>query len=147
METAITAVGNATSEPHLRFTATGTAVASFTLASTARQYDKATNTWRDGDTLFVRVNAWRAMAENAADSLRKGTRVIVTGRLRQSTWTADDGTQRTGLEIDADDIGVSLRWATAHPSRTTRSSGAGQPDGADPWATPAADPADAGAPF
>lgn len=144
METAITAVGNATSEPQLRFTATGTAVASFTLASTARQYDKATNTWRDGDTLFVRVNAWRAMAENAADSLRKGTRVIVTGRLRQTTWTADDGTQRTGLEIDADDIGVSLRWATAHPARTTRSSGTGQPGSDDPWA---ATGAEAGAPF
>ena len=145
METAITVVGNATSDARVRFTATGTAVASFTLASTARVYDKATNTWRDGDTLFVRVNAWRALAENAVDSLRKGTRVVVTGRLRQTTWTADDGTQRTGLEIDADDIGVSLRWATAHPSRTTRStSTGGAADTPDPWATTGAE---AGAPF
>lgn len=146
METAITVVGNATSEPQLRFTATGAAVASFTLASTARRYDKATNTWRDGDTLYVRVNAWRAMAENTADSLTKGTRVVVTGRLRQTTWTADDGTARTGLEIDADDIGVSLRWATAHTTRTTRSSGSSgsQPGSDDPWATTGAD---TGAPF
>jgi single-strand DNA-binding protein len=147
METAITVVGNATSEPQLRFTATGTAVASFTVASTARQYDKATNAWRDADTLFVRVNAWRSMAENAADSLRKGVRVIVTGRLRQTTWTADDGAQRTGLEIDADDIGVSLRWATAHINRTVRHLSGPQPDGADPWAATPAGPADAGAPF
>jgi single-strand DNA-binding protein len=144
METAITVVGNATGEPQLKFTATGTAVASFTLASTARLFDKQTGAWRDGDTLFVRVNAWRSMAENASDSVRKGTRLVVTGRLRQTTWTADDGTQRTGLEIDADDIGVSLRWATAHITRTARSLAGTQPDGADPWA---ATPADPGAPF
>lgn len=143
METSITVVGNTTGETKLRFTATGTAVASFTLASTARHYDKTTSTWRDGDTLYVRVNAWRAMADNAADSLAKGTRVVVTGRLRQTTWTGDDGTQRTGLEIDADDIGVSLRWASAHPTRTTRT-GTGQPGGDDPWATT---PADTGAPL
>jgi single-strand DNA-binding protein len=144
METAITVVGNATSEPQLRFTATGTAVASFTLASTARRYDKATSTWRDGDSLFVRVNAWRSMAENASDCVRKGTRLVVVGRLRQTAWTADDGAQRTGLEIDADDIGISLRWATAHINRTVRHLTGPQPDGADPWA---ATPADPGAPF
>jgi single-strand DNA-binding protein len=144
METAITVVGNVTSQPQLRFTATGTAVASFTLASTARQYDKQTGTWRDGDTLFVRVNAWRAMADNAADSLAKGTRVVVTGRLRQTTWTAADGTPRSGLEIDSGDIGVSLRWATAHSTRATRSSRVGQPGSDDPWA---ATGDSAGAPF
>jgi single-strand DNA-binding protein len=146
METAITVVGNATGEPQLKFTSTGTAVASFTVASTARLYDKQAGAWRDGDTLFIRVNAWRAMAENASDSLRKGVRVVVTGRLRQTSWTGDDGAQRTGLEIDADDIGVSLRWATAHITRSTRAttSQPGADATADPWA---ATPADPGAPF
>jgi single-strand DNA-binding protein len=148
METTLTLIGNAINDPEIRYTASGIAVAGFTIASTPRLYDKTTGRWRDGDTTFLRVNAWRALADNAAASIRKGTRVVVLGRIRQSTWTADNGTEHQSIEVDADEIGLSLRWTTAHTTAATRPTGDSSDD---PWATsPDASPdssAGPGAPF
>lgn len=119
-ETSLTIAGNLTTDPELRFTTTGVAVAAFTVASSRRIYDQATGQWSDGDTLFLRCSAWRELADHATESLFKGTRVIVTGRLEQRDYETTDGTKRTVYEIDVDDIGPSLKWATAKVAKATR---------------------------
>lgn len=116
-DTAVTVVGNVTSDPELRFTASGGAVASFTVATNPRSFDRATNEWRDGDPIFFRCSAWRQMAEHVAESLTKGTRVIVTGNLRVNQYEGRDGVQRTSVEIMVEEVGPSLRFATAQVTR------------------------------
>ena len=137
----VTVIGNLTGDPELRFTPNGQAVASFTVASTTRMLDKATNEWKDGDTLFLRCSVWRQYAENVAESLTKGTRVIVTGRLKQRSYETKEGEKRTVVEMDVDDVGPALRNATAKVNRVTRGSDGGYNSGAsapidDPWAAP-----------
>ena len=130
-DTTITVVGNLTADPDLRFTASGVAVAGFTVASTPRIFDRQSGEWKDGDTLFLRCTLWRQPAENTAETLSKGTRVIVTGRLKQRTYDTREGQKRTVTEIDVDDIGPSLRYATATVIRTPKTSatvGAGGDD-------------------
>lgn len=117
-DTTVTIVGNLTGDPELRFTASGGAVASFTVATNPRSFDRQTNEWKDGDPIFFRCSAWRQMAENVAESLAKGTRVVVTGRLRVSQYEGRDGIQRTSVDIDVEDVGPSLRFATAKVTRT-----------------------------
>lgn len=124
-ETPITLVGNITADPELRFTPSGAAVAKFTVASTPRFYDKASNEWKDGDTLFLTCNAWRGMGENIAESLTKGTRVIVQGRLKQRSYETKEGEKRTVYEVEVDDIGPSLARATATITKNNRSGGGG----------------------
>ena len=139
-DTTLTITGNLTADPELRFTGTGTAVAAFTVAASRRVYDQASGQWQDGDTLFLRCSAWRDLADHAAESLRKGMRVIVTGRLKQRDYEAADGTKRTVYELDADDIGPSLKWATAKIAKTTRDRAPHPADTPDRWqdSTPAA---------
>ena len=122
-DTVITLIGNLTSDPELRFTPSGAAVASFTIASTPRTFNRQTNAWEDGSTLFMRCSIWRNAAENVAETLRKGTRVIATGRLTQRTYTTRDGQDRTVVELQVDEIGPSLRYATAQVARNTHSGG------------------------
>ena len=117
----ITIVGNLTDDPELRYTANGAAVANFRSPTAPRIRDAAGN-WTDGDTSFFRVNVWRSLAENAAESLTRGTRVVVTGRLKQRSWENQDGEKRTVVEIEADEVGPSLKWATATVQKTSRSS-------------------------
>jgi single-strand DNA-binding protein len=138
-ETIITVVGNLTDDPDLRFTPSGAAVANFTVASTPRFFDKQTNEWRDGDALFLRCSIWRQAAENVAESLHRGTRVIVQGRLKQRSYETREGEKRTVVELDVDEIGPSLKYATAKTTKTSRSGGSSDSGtaGADPWATPA----------
>jgi single-strand DNA-binding protein len=124
-ETTITIVGNLTDEPELRFTNSGTAVASFTVASTPRVRDRESGSWRDGDTLFLRCTLWRQAAENAAASLGKGSRVILSGRLRQRSYDTPGGERRTLVEVEVDELGASLRHATATVTKNT-------PSGAEP---------------
>ncbi len=124
-ETVITVVGNLTADPELRFTPSGAAVASFTVASTPRTLDRATNEWKDGDALFLRCSVWRQAAENVAESLTRGSRVIVQGRLRQRSYETREGEKRTVVEIVADEIGPSLRWARAEIERISRDSAGG----------------------
>jgi len=119
-ETTLTIVGNLTADPELRFTPTGHAVADFTVASTPRSYDRDAGQWRDGEPLFLRCTAWRQLAEHAAESLTKGTRVIVTGRLRQRSFELTEGVTRTVTELDVDELGPSLRYSTARVTKTTR---------------------------
>ena len=119
-ETTLTIVGNLTADPELRFTPSGHAVAEFTVASTPRSYDRETGAWRDGEALFLRCTAWRQLAEHAAESLTKGTRVIVTGRLRQRSFELAEGGTRTVTELDVDELGPSLRYSTARVTKTTR---------------------------
>lgn len=139
-ETPITLVGNLTSDPELRFTNSGQAVASFTVASSSRVFDRQAGEWRDGDTLFLRCSVWRQYAENVAESLTKGTRVIVSGRLRQRSYETREGEQRTVYEVDVEDVGPVLRYATAKVTRIPRGEGGGSSGGggnapaADPWA-------------
>jgi single-strand DNA-binding protein len=147
----VTVVGNLTNDPELRFTPSGAAVANFTVASTPRILDKATNEWKDGDALFLRCSIWRQAAENVAESLQKGARVIVTGRLRQRSYETKEGEKRTVVECEVDEVGPSLRYATAKVVKGQRgggqSGGGGSYDGPsasaasqpsdDPWATPA----------
>jgi len=136
-ETVITVVGNLTSDPELKFTPSGAAVANFTVASTPRTFDKQTNEWKDGDPLFIRCDAWRQMAENVAESLQKGQRVVVTGSLRVRNFERQDGSKGTSVEMNVDEVGPSLKWATAKVTKTTRSGGGGgdQSGGqANPWA-------------
>ena len=150
----VTVVGNLTNDPELRFTPSGAAVASFTVASTPRFLDKATNEWKDGDALFLRCSVWRQAAENVAESLTRGARVIVTGRLKQRSFETKEGEKRTVIEVDVDEVGPSLRYATAKVNKTTRSGAGGggnfggggggggfggSSGGAadDPWSTPA----------
>jgi single-strand DNA-binding protein len=151
-ETVITVVGNLTSDPELRYTQNGLAVANFTIASTPRSFDRASNDWKDGDALFLRASVWREFAEHVAGSLTKGSRVIATGRLKQRSYETKEGEKRTSIELEVDEIGPSLRYATAQVTRTasSREGGAvgggprsgGAPAGADePWASSAPDAA------
>lgn len=155
-ETLITIVGNLTSDPELRFTPSGAAVANFTVASTPRTYDKQSGEWKDGDALFMRCNVWRQPAENVAESLKRGMRVMVTGRLRQRSYEKD-GAKRTIVELEVDEVGPSLRYATVKVAKVERGSAtskarpataddpwASQPPANDPWASA---PADEEAPF
>jgi single-strand DNA-binding protein len=119
-DTVITLVGNLTDDPELRFTPSGAPVANFTVASTPRFLDKSTNEWKDGDTLFLRCNIWRQAAENAAESLQRGMRVIVQGRLKQRSYETKEGEKRTVYEVEADEVGPSLKNATAKVVKTTR---------------------------
>ena len=143
----VTVVGNLTNDPELRFTPSGAAVASFTVASSSRYLDKATNEWKDGDPVYMRCSVWRQYAENVAESLTKGTRVIVTGRLKQRSYETREGEKRTVLEMEVDDVGPALRYATAKVNRISREGGGGfggggnagaaggAPAGDDPWAS------------
>jgi single-strand DNA-binding protein len=121
-ETTITLVGNLTADPELRFTPSGAAVANFTVASTPRTFDRQTNEWKDGDAMFLNCAVWRQAAENVAESLQKGMRVIVSGRLKSRSYETREGERRTVFEIDVDEIGPALKYATA---KVTRSSGGG----------------------
>jgi single-strand DNA-binding protein len=147
-ETVITLVGNLVDDPELRFTPSGAAVANFRVASTPRTYDRQTGEWKDGESLFISCSVWRQAAENVAESLQRGMRVIVQGRLKSRSYEDREGNKRTVFEIDVDEVGPSLRSATAKVSKTMRSgpggdsgggygggSGGGQPQN-DPWATP-----------
>lgn len=129
-ETTITVIGNLTSDPELRFTPSGSAVANFTIASTPRTFDRQSNEWKDGETLFLRASVWREAAENVAESLTKGMRVIVSGRLKSRSYETKEGEKRTVIELEVDEIGPSLRYANAKVNRTQRSGGGGAGNGA-----------------
>ncbi len=124
-ETVITVVGNLTADPELRFTPNGAAVANFTVASTPRTFDRQTNEWKDGEALFLRCSVWREAAENVAESLTKGMRVIVQGRLKARSYDDRDGNRRTSWELDVDEVGPALKFATAKVTRAQRSGGGG----------------------
>ena len=124
-DTVITVVGNLTADPELRFTPSGAAVANFTVASTPRTFDKNTNEWKDGEALFLRCSVWRQAAENVAESLTRGTAVIVQGRLKQRSYETKEGEKRTVYELDVDEVGPSLRWATAKVTKASRGGGGG----------------------
>ena len=165
-DTTITIVGNLTNDPELRFTPSGAAVASFTVASTPRYLDKASGEWKDGEALFLRCSVWRQVAENVAESLTRGTRVIVQGRLKQRSYETKEGEKRTVVEVEVDEVGPALRYATAKVQKTSRGAGGGAggfggggggaqrgapsddpwaspaPAGGDPWATPMGDTSD-----
>jgi single-strand DNA-binding protein len=138
-ETVVTVVGNLTADPELRFTPSGAAVASFTIASTPRTFDRNTNEWKDGEALFLRCSIWRQAAENVAESLQRGMRVVAQGRLKQRSFETREGEKRTVVEMDVDEIGPSLRYATAKVNRTQRGSSTGGGFGAS-GAAPADDP-------
>ncbi|MDQ0736604.1 single-stranded DNA-binding protein [Arthrobacter agilis] len=122
-ETVITVIGNLTNDPELRFTPSGSAVANFTIASTPRTFDRQTNDWKDGETLFLRASVWREAAENVAETLTKGTRVVAQGRLKSRSYDTKEGEKRTVMELEVDEIGPSLRYASAKVTRTQRSGG------------------------
>jgi single-strand DNA-binding protein len=124
-DTIITVIGNITGDPELRFTPSGAAVANFTVASTPRQFDRQSNEWKDGETLFMRCSVWRDAAENVAESLARGTRVIVSGRLKSRSYETKEGEKRTVVEMEVDEVGPSLRYATAKVNRTQRGGGGG----------------------
>ena len=128
-ETTITIIGNLTADPELRFTASGAAVTNFTVASTPRTFDKQSNEWKDGETLFMRCSIWRDAAENVAETLTRGMRVVVSGRLRQRSYETREGEKRTVVELEVDEIGPSLRYATAQVNRTQRGGGGGYSGG------------------
>ncbi|WP_336026793.1 single-stranded DNA-binding protein [Geodermatophilus sp. FMUSA9-8] len=158
-DTVITVIGNLTSEPELRWTPSGAAVATFTIASTPRTLDRQTQEWKDGESLFLRCSVWREAAGNVAESLTRGSRVVAQGRLKQRSFETKEGEKRTVVELDVDEIGASLRYATATVAKVSRSGssggfgsangaangsgsrsgagGAGQDAPADPWATAA----------
>ena len=145
-ETIITVVGNLTADPELRYTQSGLAVANFTIASTPRTFDRQANEWKDGEALFLRASCWREFAEHVAGSLTKGSRVIATGRLKQRSYDDRDGNKRTAIELEVDEIGPSLRYATAQVTRaaSSRDSSGGAPRGGgqvteEPWAASAPD--------
>jgi len=149
-ETIITVVGNLVDDPELRFTPSGAAVANFRIASTPRTFDRQTNEWKDGDALFLSCSVWRQAAENVAESLTRGMRVVVQGRLKARTYETREGEKRTVFEIEVEEVGPSLKYATAKVTKSTRSGGTGGYGGggqgggdADPWATAA--PAQSGA--
>jgi single-strand DNA-binding protein len=150
-ETIITVVGNLTSDPELRYTQNGLAVANFTIASTPRNFDRQANEWKDGEALFLRASVWRDFAEHVAGSLAKGSRVIATGRLKQRSYETREGEKRTAIELEVDEIGPSLRYATAQVTRASGGGGGqgggsrGQVSGGgaarqndDPWGAPGA---------
>ncbi|GAB2867706.1 single-stranded DNA-binding protein [Nocardioides pacificus] len=165
-ETVITVVGNLVDDPELRFTPSGAAVANFRIASTPRTFDKQTNEWKDGDALFLSCSVWRQAAENVAESLQRGMRVVVQGRLKARTYETREGEKRTVFEIEVEEVGPSLKYATAKVTRAQRSGGGGgysgggggggysggggqggapaQSGGDDPWATPAPAPQQGG---
>lgn len=122
-DTIVNVVGNLTADPELRFTQSGQAVANFTVASTPRTFDKDSNSWKDGEALFMRCNVWRQMAENVAESLARGTRVFVQGRLKQRSFETREGEKRTVIELEVDAVGPDLRYATAKVNRPDRSGG------------------------
>ena len=124
-ETVITVIGNLTADPELRFTPSGAAVANFTVASTPRTFDRQTSEWKDGEALFLRCNVWRQAAENVAESLTRGSRVIVSGRLKQRSFDTKEGEKRTVIELEVDEIGPSLRYATAKVTKANRGDGGG----------------------
>jgi len=151
-DTVITVIGNITGDPELRFTPSGAAVANFTVASTPRAFDRQSNEWKDGETLFMRCSVWRDAAENVAESIQRGTRVIVSGRLKSRSFETKEGEKRTVVELDVDEIGPSLRYASAKVTKTQRGGGQGSGGGfggqgggggfgssggnqEDPWAT------------
>jgi len=140
-DTVITLVGNLVDDPELRFTPNGQAVAKFRIASTPRFMDKATNEWKDGESLFLTCNVWRQAAENCAESLQRGMRVIVQGRLKQRSYETKEGEKRTVFEVEVDEVGPSLRSATAKVVKASRGPGggggfgAGSSGGDDPWAS------------
>lgn len=151
-ETPITVIGNLTADPELRFTPNGVPVANFTVASTPRTFDRQTNEWRDGEAMFLNCSVWRQFAENVAESLSKGMRVIVNGNLKTRSYEDRDGNRRTSYEIDVNEVGPSLRFATAQVARSQQSSGrqrGTQPQGngwpqqsqqsTDPWAAQSAE--------
>ena len=140
-ETIITVVGNLTADPELRYTQSGLPVANFTIASTPRTFDRQANEWKDGEALFLRASVWRDFAEHVAGSLTKGTRVVATGRLKQRSYQDREGNNRTAIELEVDEIGPSLRYATAQVTRAASSGGGGggaprQQVSDEPWATP-----------
>ena len=157
-DTIITVIGNLTSDPELRWTPSGAAVANFTIASTPRTLDRQTQEWKDGEALFLRCSVWRQAAEHVAESLTRGSRVMAQGRLKQRSYETKEGENRTVIELEVDEIGPSLRYATATVARAARSgdgpgggsgrgggaddgrAGSGRGGSADPWATPAGDP-------
>jgi len=124
-ETIITVVGNLTADPELRYTQNGLAVANFTIASTPRSFDRQSNDWKDGEALFLRASVWREFAENVAGSLSKGSRVVATGRLKQRSYETKEGERRTSIELEVDEIGPSLRYATAQVTRAAGGGGTG----------------------
>ncbi len=124
-DTVITVIGNLTADPELRFTPSGAAVANFTIASTPRAFDRQSNEWKDQETLFLRCSVWREAAENVAESLTKGTRVIVQGRLKARSYETKEGERRTSQELEVDEIGPSMRYATAKINRNSRGGGQG----------------------
>ena len=138
-DTVITIVGNLVDDPQLRFTPSGAAVANFRVASTPRFLDKATNEWKDGESLFLTCNVWRQAAENVAESLQRGMRVIVQGRLKQRSYETKEGEKRTVYEVEVDEVGPSLKNATAKVIKTQRAGGSGSFGGGgpqdDPWAS------------
>jgi single-strand DNA-binding protein len=137
-DTQLTITGNLVDDPELRFTPSGQPVAKFRIASTPRYFDKQANAWKDGESLFLTVNVWRQAAENVAESMTRGTRAIVTGRLRQRSYETKEGEKRGVYELEADEVGVSLRSATAKVTKAIRDSAGngGQRQGdADPWAS------------
>ncbi|MFI6362996.1 single-stranded DNA-binding protein [Nocardia sp. NPDC050630] len=124
-DTVITVIGNLTADPELRFTPAGAAVANFTVASTPRVFDRNSNEWKDGEALFLRCNIWREAAENVAESLTRGARVIVSGRLKQRSYETREGEKRTVVELEVDEVGPSLRYATAKVAKASRGGGGG----------------------
>lgn len=139
-ETTITIVGNLVDDPELRFTPSGAAVANFRVASTPRTFDKQTNEWKDGEGLFLSCSVWRQAAENVAESLQRGMRVVISGRLKARTYETREGEKRTVFEIDVDEVGPSLKYATAKVTKTSRSGasqggGSASSGGDDPWAS------------
>ncbi|MEV0294356.1 single-stranded DNA-binding protein [Nocardia sp. NPDC050710] len=124
-DTVITVIGNLTADPELRFTPAGAAVANFTVASTPRVFDRNSNEWKDGEALFLRCNIWREAAENVAESLTRGARVIVSGRLKQRSYETREGEKRTVVELEVDEVGPSLRYATAKVNKANRGGGGG----------------------
>jgi single-strand DNA-binding protein len=138
-DTVITVIGNLTADPELRFTPSGAAVANFTVASTPRSFDKQSGEWKDGEALFLRCNIWRQAAENVAETLTRGSRVIVSGRLKQRSYETREGEKRTVVELEVEEVGPSLRYATAKVNKVSRGSGGGGFGGGsggpgdDPW--------------
>lgn len=140
----VTVIGTITSDPELRYTASGAGVVNFTIASNSRRKNATTGEWEDGDATFLRCNLWRQAAENVAESLTRGCRVIATGALKQRQYETREGEKRTSYELEVDEVGPSLKWATAKVNKVSRSAGDTSGGSQDPWAS---SPADEPAPF
>lgn len=146
-ETYLTVVGNLTADPELRYTQSGIAVANFTIASTPKTFDRQSNEWKDSDALFLRASVWKEFAENVAGSLTKGTKVIARGRLKQKSYETKEGEKRTSIELEVDEIGPDLRYATAQVTKASSSrgnSGGSSAPAQEPWATTAPGAANTG---